>query len=167
MNAAGLCAQALARRLEGIPPQSVPRQFLAKGNYFALSGPSPFRHLIYPVPEPGGLGVHLTLDLAGRARFGPDVQWIENPDYAVEPSRAERFYASIRRYWPSLPDASLQPAYAAVRPKLSGPQDPVADFAIQGPDIHGVRGLVSLYGIESPGLTASLAIAEQVERALS
>jgi L-2-hydroxyglutarate oxidase LhgO len=127
-----------------------------------LQGGAPFRHLIYPVPEPGGLGVHLTLDLAGQARFGPDVEWVEKLDYAVDPARAERFYRAIRTYWPGLPDGALHPGYAGIRPKLSGPGAAAADFLIQGPEAHGVQGLVNLYGIESPGLTSALAIAEQV-----
>ncbi len=122
---------------------------------------------MYPVPELGGLGLHATLDLAGQARFGPDVEWVQSLNYAVDPLRAERFYAAIRRYWPALPDGSLQPGYAGIRPKLHGPKDPAADFLIQGPDVHGVRGLVNLYGIESPGLTASLAIAEHVAEQIS
>ncbi|MDE2261704.1 MAG: FAD-dependent oxidoreductase, partial [Gammaproteobacteria bacterium] len=134
----------------------------AKGNYYVLQGRAPFRHLVYPVPEPGGLGVHLTLDLAGQARFGPDVEWTEKLDYTVDPARAERFYDVIRRYWPALPDGSLHPGYAGIRPKLSGQGETAADFLIQGPETHGVHGLINLYGIESPGLTAALAIAEQV-----
>lgn len=166
VNSAGLHAQRVARSL-GLPEKSIPPLHYAKGNYYMLQGSSPFHHLIYPVPEPGGLGVHLTLDLAGRARFGPDVQWIEELDYTVDPGRATRFYDAIRRYWPALPDGTLAPAYAGIRPKLVGPDAPAADFLIQGPDAHGLPGLVNLYGIESPGLTASLAIAEQVADVLS
>ena len=162
LNSAGLGAPAIASRLEGFPAAHIPRQWLAKGNYFTLTSRPPFDRLIYPVPEPGGLGVHLTLDLAGRARFGPDVEWIDSIDYAVDPARGERFYAAIRKYWPDLPDGALQPGYAGIRPKL-GPKGSVpADFVIQGPADHGVPGLVNLFGIESPGLTASLAIAEHV-----
>lgn len=162
VNSAGLQAQAVARRIEGLPQESIPPSAYAKGNYYALQGKAPFQHLIYPIPEPGGLGVHLTLDLAGQAKFGPDVEWVEKLDYTVDPARAERFYHAIRRYWPGLPDGSLRPGYAGIRPKLSGPGAAAADFVIQGPEIHGVPGLINLYGIESPGLTAALAIAEHV-----
>jgi L-2-hydroxyglutarate oxidase LhgO len=172
VNAAGLHAQALARRIDGLDAAQVPRAWFAKGNYYALAGRSPFTRLIYPVPEPGGLGVHLTLDLAGQARFGPDVEWLpeassaEAIDYGVDPRRAELFYAAIRRYWPGLRDGALAPAYSGVRPKLQGPGEPVRDFLLQGPGAHGVPGLMNLYGIESPGLTASLAIATEVARRL-
>jgi L-2-hydroxyglutarate oxidase LhgO len=162
INSAGLGAPDIAGRLEGFPSDRGPRQWLAKGNYFTLTPRPPFRRLIYPVPEPGGLGVHLTLDLAGRARFGPDVEWIESMDYAVNPARGERFQAAIRRYWPDLPDGALQPGYAGIRPKLGPKGSPAQDFVIQGPADHGVPGLVNLFGIESPGLTASLAIADHV-----
>ena len=160
VNCAGLQAQQVAAALRGGPP--VPPLHLAKGSYYSLAGRAPFARLIYPVPEPGGLGVHLTLDLGGQARFGPDVEWVDRVDYAVDPRRAEAFYASIRRYWPALPDGALQPGYAGIRPKLSGPGEPAADFLIQGPAQHGVAGLVQLFGIESPGLSSALAIAEQV-----
>jgi L-2-hydroxyglutarate oxidase LhgO len=162
VNSAGLRAQEVAQRLDGIPRASIPPPIYAKGSYYVLQRPSPFRHLIYPVPETGGLGVHLTLDLAGRARFGPDVEWVEKLDYAVDPAGAERFYRLIRCYWPGLPDGSLQPGYAGIRPKLSREGTTSADFLIQGPEAHGVRGLINLYGIESPGLTSALAIAERV-----
>ncbi len=162
VNCAGLHAPALARALEGMPPGLVPPAFFAKGNYFTLTGRSPFSRLIYPVPVPGGLGTHLTLDLAGQARFGPDVEWVERIDYAVDPRRSEGFYAAIRRYWPGLPDGALQPGYSGIRPKIVPPGAPGQDFVIQGPREHGVPGLVNLFGIESPGLTASLAIASQV-----
>ncbi|MDH5411293.1 MAG: NAD(P)/FAD-dependent oxidoreductase [Alphaproteobacteria bacterium] len=162
INSAGLGAPEIAAGIAGIPEALVPRQWLAKGNYFTLTPRPPFGRLIYPVPEPGGLGVHLTLDLAGRARFGPDVEWIEKMDYAVDPARGERFYAAIRKYWPGLPDGSLEPGYAGIRPKLGPKGSPAADFVIQGPAEHGVPGLVNLFGIESPGLTASLAIADYV-----
>jgi L-2-hydroxyglutarate oxidase LhgO len=162
INSAGLGAPGIAARLEGFPAEHAPRQWLAKGNYFTLTPMPPFSRLIYPVPEPGGLGVHLTLDLAGRARFGPDVEWIDEMDYAVDPARGERFYAAIRKYWPDLPDESLAPGYAGIRPKLGPKGTPPADFVIQGPAVHGVPGLVNLFGIESPGLTASMAIAEYV-----
>jgi len=166
VNAAGHAAPALARQLAGVPPHHVPRAYLAKGNYFSLNAASAFSHLIYPVPEPGGLGIHLTLDLAGRARFGPDVEWTEQFDYTVDPARGARFYAAIRKYWPALPDHALQPDYSGIRPKISGPGQADADFCIQTGADHGVAGLVNLYGIESPGLTASLAIANYVVRAL-
>lgn len=162
INCAGLHAQEVSRRIGGMPKSSIPQAFLAKGNYYVLQTGMPFRRLVYPVPEPGGLGVHLTLDLAGRGRFGPDVEWVDRLDYTVDPARAQRFYAAIRRYWPGLPDGSLQPGYSGIRPKLHGPREPAADFLIQGPDEHGVRGWVNLYGIESPGLTCALAIAEHV-----
>lgn len=167
VNSAGLHAQAVARRIEGVPASSIPPAYFAKGNYFALSGKAPFTHLIYPVPEPGGLGVHITVDLAGQARFGPDVEWIEHIDYTVNPRRADKFYAEVRRYWPGLPDGSLQPAYAGIRPKLGPIGSPAADFFIQGPAAHGVPGLVNLFGIESPGLTASPAIAATVAQLLA
>jgi len=166
VNAAGLHAPSLARRIEGYPQQHAPGEYYAKGNYYALSGRAPFSRLVYPVPEPGGLGVHVTLDLAGQARFGPDVEWVERIDYRVDPRRAERFYAAIRSYWPGLPDAALVPGYAGVRPKIVPQGAPAADFVVQGPRVHGVAGLVHLFGIESPGLTASLALADEVLRAL-
>jgi L-2-hydroxyglutarate oxidase LhgO len=162
INCAGLGAQSLARALRGLEASSIPPLHYAKGNYYRLEGRAPFSHLIYPVPGDGGLGVHLTLDLAGRARFGPDVEWTRVLDYAVDPARAAGFYAAIRSYWPGLPDGALRPDYAGIRPKLSGPGGEAQDFVIQGPAAHGVRGLVNLYGIESPGLTASLAIADYV-----
>ena len=166
VNAAGLSAQDVAASLTGLPPATIPQQYIAKGNYFVLSGRCPFHRLVYPMPPSGGLGVHVTLDLAGQAKFGPDVQWIDTIDYSVDPARAESFYAAIRTYWPGLPDGALQPGYAGIRPKLSGPGEPAADFMIQGPDDHGVAGLVNLYGIESPGLTAALAIADRVAAVL-
>jgi len=162
VNCAGLHAPELARRIEDFPAAQVPRAWYAKGNYFTLAGRAPFSRLIYPVPEPGGLGVHLTLDLGGQARFGPDVEWIDALDYSVDPRRSGQFYAAIRAYWPQLRDGQLTPAYAGIRPKISGPGEPVADFRIDGPAVHGVAGIVNLFGIESPGLTASLAIAERV-----
>jgi L-2-hydroxyglutarate oxidase LhgO len=171
VNAAGLWAPGIAALTEGLKPADVPQARYAKGSYFALSGRAPFSHLIYPVPEDAGLGVHLTLDLAGQARFGPDVQWITPPspeaiDYRVDPTRGDAFYAEIRRYWPALPDGALMPAYSGVRPKLQAPGEVAHDFVLQGPADHGVAGLVNLYGIESPGLTASLAIADEVLRRL-
>jgi len=145
-----------------LPQARPPKPFLAKGSYFKLQGKSPFSRLIYPVPEPGGLGVHLTLDLQHQARFGPDVEWVEQQDYAVDPARGDRFYAAIRSYWPDLPDDALVPDYCGIRPKTAGPGEPAADFRIDGPETHGLAGLVALYGMESPGLTASLAIADEV-----
>ena len=166
VNSAGLYAPALARAIAGIPPATIPPAYFCRGVYFSLAGRSPFTRLIYPAPESAGLGVHLTLDMAGQARFGPDTEWIDRVDYNVDPRRGDRFYAAIRTYWPDLPDGALQPGYAGIRPKISGPKEPAADFVIQGPEAHGIPGLVNLYGIESPGLTASLAIAERVRRAL-
>lgn len=162
INAAGLSATTVARAIEGMPLEQIPPAYLAKGNYFSCSTRAPFSHLIYPVPEPGGLGVHLTLDMAGQARFGPDVEWIETVDYTVDPTRAERFYPAIRRYWPGLPDGALMPSYSGIRPKIVPPAVAVQDFLIQGPREHGVEGLINLFGIESPGLTSSLAIADHV-----
>ena len=167
VNSAGLRAPSVARSIEGYPAALAPRELYAKGNYYSLNRKSPFQRLIYPVPEPGGLGVHVTLDLAGQARFGPDVEWVERISYDVDPGRAARFYAAIRRYWPALPDDSLSPGYAGIRPKTSGPGEPASDFEIQGPRRHGVAGLVHLFGIESPGLTASLALARRVLSELS
>ncbi len=166
VNSAGLRAPSVARRIEGFPAGKAPPELYAKGNYYSLAGRPPFSRLVYPVPEPGGLGVHVTLDLAGQARFGPDVEWVDGIDYHVDPRRAERFYAAIRRYWPGLPDGALAPGYAGIRPKISGPAEPAADFVIQGPVEHGVPGLVNLFGIESPGLTASLALADDVAKLL-
>jgi L-2-hydroxyglutarate oxidase LhgO len=162
VNAAGLGAPAVARSIEGMPIELIPVPYLAKGNYFSCSARAPFSHLIYPVPEPGGLGVHLTLDLAGQARFGPDVEWVDAIDYAVDPARAERFYPAIRRYWPTLPDGALMPSYSGMRPKIVPPAVAVQDFLIQVPHDHGIGGLINLFGIESPGLTSSLAIADYV-----
>jgi L-2-hydroxyglutarate oxidase LhgO len=162
VNSAGLRAPSVARRFDGFPPELAPPEYYAKGNYYTLSMRSPFSRLVYPVPEPGGLGVHVTLDLGGRARFGPDVEWVDKIDYTVDPSRAERFYAAIRRYWPGLPDGALEPGYAGVRPKIAPRDAPAADFVIQGPRAHGVPALVNLFGIESPGLTASLPLADAV-----
>jgi L-2-hydroxyglutarate oxidase LhgO len=168
VNAAGLTAPLLARRFEGLDPQHVPTAHFAKGNYFTLAGRSPFSRLIYPVPEAAGLGVHLTLDLGGQAKFGPDVQWVDSPDdLVVDPARGDAFYAEVRKYWPQLADGALIAGYAGIRPKISGPGAPAADFEIQGPADHGVPGLVNLFGIESPGLTSSLAIAEYAVGLLS
>jgi L-2-hydroxyglutarate oxidase LhgO len=162
VNAAGLGAQAVARSIAGMPAAKIPPLHLAKGNYFSLSGRSPFSRLIYPMPTPGGLGVHLTLDLAGQAKFGPDVEWVEAIGYDVDPGRARSFYAAIRTYWPDLPDGALQPAYAGIRPKIARPGGSTTDFLLQTEKDHGVAGLINLFGIESPGLTASLAIADWV-----
>lgn len=162
INCAGLGAQGISRRLRGLPPDSVPPLHYAKGNYYSLAGRAPFSRLIYPVPEAAGLGVHLTLDLGGQARFGPDVEWIANIDYSVAAERADAFYAEVRRYWPRLADGALLPAYAGIRPKSHAPGEPARDFLVSAPAAHGVRGLVCLYGIESPGLTASLALADHV-----
>ncbi len=159
-NAAGLDATRLAQNIAGLADAHIPSAYFSKGNYFSLTGRAPFRHLIYPVPVPGALGIHLTLDLGHQARFGPDVEAIAKINYAVDPARAQSFYAAIRRYWPDLPDAALQPAYAGIRPKI-GDKGTVQDFVIQGPRDHGVPGLVNLFGIESPGLTSSLAIADR------
>jgi L-2-hydroxyglutarate oxidase LhgO len=162
INCAGVHAPAVARLIAGFPAAHVPVAHFAKGNYFTLSARAPFQRLIYPVPEAGGLGIHLTLDLAGQARFGPDVQWISECEYSVDASRAPAFYAAIRRYWPALTEGTLQPAYAGVRPKISGPKEPAADFRIDDVHTHGVPALINLFGIESPGLTASLALASEV-----
>ncbi|HWV40609.1 NAD(P)/FAD-dependent oxidoreductase [Pseudorhodoplanes sp.] len=162
VNCAGLSAQAVARNIEGYPATRIPKQVLAKGNYFAYAGRPAFTRLIYPTPVDGGLGVHVTLDLAGRMRFGPDVEWIDRETYDVDAQRAASFYARIRTYWPALPDGSLVPDYAGIRPKLTGPGEPAADFMIEGPAEHGMAGLINLFGIESPGLTSSLALAELV-----
>ena len=163
VNAAGLTAPWLAAKFKGLAAQYVPNAYFAKGNYFTLSGKSPFSRLIYPVPEAAGLGVHLTLDLGGQAKFGPDVQWVDSPDdLAVSLENEQAFYQEVRKYWPTLPDHSLLPGYAGMRPKISAPHEVSADFCIQGPTQHGVKGLVNLFGIESPGLTSSLAIGEAV-----
>jgi len=162
VNAAGLGAHDVARRLVGFDWAFVPPLRFAKGHYFTLTGRSPFHRLIYPMPDPAGLGVHVTLDLAGRARFGPDVEWIDRIDYALDERRAAAFYSAIRRYYPDLRDGALQPGYTGIRPKLQAPGGPPEDFVIQGPEIHGVPGLVNLFGIESPGLTASLVLADEV-----
>ncbi len=167
VNSAGLQAPALARALSGLDAQQVPRDYLAKGCYFTLPGRAPFSRLVYPAPgQSSHLGVHLTLDLGGQARFGPSFEWVDRIDYTVDAAGSAAFYGEVRRYWPALPDDALQPGYAGLRPKISGPGEPAADFRIDGPAVHGVPGLVNLFGIESPGLTSSLAIAEQVLAAL-
>jgi len=167
VNSASLHACALARRFEGLEARFVPREWFAKGNYYALAGRSPFTRLIYPAPADAHLGTHLTLDLGGQARFGPDIEWldVETPeqiDWRVDPARAHGFYAEVRRYWPELPDGALAPSYSGVRPKIHGPHERPPDFRIDGPQLHGIPGLVNLFGIESPGLTSALAIAEEV-----
>ena len=168
VNAAGLHAPVLARRFAGLNEQALPTAYFAKGNYFTLSGRAPFGRLVYPVPEPGGLGVHLTLDLGGQAKFGPDVQWVDSPDdLVVDSARGEAFYAEVRKYWPALADGALIPGYAGMRPKISGPGQPAADFLPQGAAEHGVEGLVNLFGIESRGLTSSLALGARVAEMLA
>ncbi len=167
VNAAGLGAQKLARATEGYPQERVPRLFFGKGNYFSCSGRAVFSRLVYPVPIPGGLGVHVTLDMAGRMRFGPDVEWVDKENYDVDPSRADAFYSRIRDYWPGLPEGGLVPDYSGIRPKLTGPGEPQADFMIDAPKDHGVPGLVQLFGIESPGLTSALSLGEEVAGYLS
>jgi L-2-hydroxyglutarate oxidase LhgO len=167
VNSASLHACALARRFEGLDPAHVPRESFAKGNYYTLAGRAPFSRLIYPAPTDAWLGVHLTLDLGGQAKFGPDLEWLDvaspdDIDYRVDPRRAEGFYGKVRHYWPQLPDGALQPSYSGVRPKIHGPGESAPDFRIDGPALHGVPGLVNLFGIESPGLTSSMAIAEHV-----
>ena len=162
VNSAGLFAQSVARNIAGIPADSIPPCYYAKGNYYSLVGRPPFHRPVYPVPEKAGLGVHATVDLAGRVRFGPDVEWVETLDYDVDPRRADVFYDAVRRYYPALADGAIQPDYAGIRPKLQAPGEDARDFMVQGPLDHGIDGLVNLYGIESPGLTASLAIAAHV-----
>jgi L-2-hydroxyglutarate oxidase LhgO len=167
INSAGLHAPALARSIAGIPSQLIPCEYYAKGNYFTLLGRSPFSRLIYPVPVPGGLGVHLTIDLGGQARFGPDVEWVDRLDYAVDPRRADSFYDAVRRYWPALKDGALQPGYSGIRPKIVPKGAPGQDFVVQGSAVHGIPGLVNLFGIESPGLTAAIALAAHVRETLA
>ena len=163
VNAAGLSAVAMAERMDGLDKSLLPQAHFAKGNYFTLAGKAPFSRLIYPVPEKAGLGVHLTLDLGGQAKFGPDVQWVDDPaDLQVDPRRGDAFYAEVRKYWPALKDGALQAGYSGMRPKINAPHEAAADFMIQGPAEHGVPGLVNLLGIESPGLTSSLAMADEV-----
>ena len=167
INSTGLVAPIVARQFAGMALAHLPRAYYAKGNYFSLSGRSPFSRLIYPVPEAAGLGVHLTLDMAGQAKFGPDVEWVDSPDKLhVDPGRGDAFYAEVRKYWPGLKDGALIPSYAGIRPKINSPQETAADYCIMGPAEHGVQGLVHLFGIESPGLTSSLAISQAVAQAL-
>ncbi|HEY7690297.1 MAG TPA: NAD(P)/FAD-dependent oxidoreductase [Dongiaceae bacterium] len=167
VNAAGLGAQAIANSLQGLDRKFVPPLHLAKGHYFTLVGRTPFTHLVYPMPDAASLGVHVTLDLNGRAKFGPDVEWIDRIDYDVDAGRAASFYAAIRSYYPGLADGALEPGYSGIRPKLQAPGGPAEDFVIQGPEAHGLRGLVNLFGIESPGLTSSLAIADEARQRLT
>ena len=167
VNSAGLFAPALAHKLRGFPTERIPTPYFAKGNYFDLGCKSPFSRLVYPIPREGGLGVHITIDLAGRGRFGPDVEWVDTLDYNVDIRRADGFYEAVRTYWPAMPDGVLLPGYAGIRPKIHGPGEPQPDFIIQGPGDHGVPGLVNLFGIESPGLTSSQPIAEHVAEILA
>jgi L-2-hydroxyglutarate oxidase LhgO len=171
VNAAALHACALARRFTGLPPEAVPREHFAKGSYYALAGRAPFSRLIYPAPADAWLGVHLTLDLGGQAKFGPDLEWLpaqspEQIDYTVDPDRARGFYEEVRRYWPALPDGALAPSYSGVRPKIYGPGEKAPDFRVDGPAAHRIAGLVNLFGIESPGLTSAMAIGEHVRSLL-
>ena len=168
INCAGMSASAIAKKIEGLAQEQIPKAYFAKGNYFSLSGKSPFKHLIYPIPEPGGLGVHLTLDMGGQAKFGPDVEWLEiddenQIDYTVNPKRGDGFYAAVRKYWPGLKDNALQPDYSGVRAKIVPPNTPAGDFCFNTPKDHRLEGLFNLYGFESPGLTSSLAIAKYLE----
>ncbi len=167
VNCGGLHAPDIANRIDGLPAEHVPTAYYAKGNYFTLGGKAPFSRLIYPVPEQAGLGVHLTLDMGGQARFGPDVEWIDGINYEVDPRRGDVFYEAVRKYWPQLEDGALQPGYSGIRPKIQAPGEPARDFVISGPEDHGVAGLVNMFGIESPGLTASLALADAVAGRLS
>jgi len=162
VNCGGLFAQDVARAIRGVPAASIPPQYFAKAHYYTLSGKPPFRRLVYPVASHAHLGVHVTVDLGGQVKFGPDVTWVEGVDYSFDPAREPLFYEAIRKYYPGLRDGQLQPGYTGIRPKVSGPKDPAGDFIIRGPADHGIPGLVNLYGIESPGLTASLAIAGHV-----
>ncbi|MYN14584.1 FAD-dependent oxidoreductase [Pusillimonas sp. TS35] len=167
INATGLSAPATARALAGQPESHIPQAYYCKGSYFTLSGRAPFSHLIYPMPDHAGLGVHLTLDLGGQAKFGPDTEWVPDEDYTLDPHRGDSFYEAVRSYWPALPDGALNPGYTGIRPKIVGAGEPAADFVIAGPATHGIGGLVNLFGIESPGLTACLAIARETCAALN
>ncbi|HTP94698.1 MAG TPA: NAD(P)/FAD-dependent oxidoreductase [Burkholderiales bacterium] len=167
VNCAGLHAQALARSIAGVPARTIPPTYYAIGHYYRLAGKAPFRHLVYPVARSDWLGVHVTLDLGGQAKFGPDFAWIDRVDYRFDEGRMSAFYAAIRDYYPGLQDGQLAPGYTGIRPKTSGPGEPAADFVIHGPREHGVAGLVNLYGIESPGLTSSLAVADHVRDLLA
>ena len=163
INTAGLWAPSLSSKISGVPAETVPAAYYCKGNYYTLSGKSPFSRPIYPVPEKAGLGVHVTVDLAGQVRFGPDVEWVDGIDYDVDPARADKFYEEVRKYYPALEDGAIQPGYSGIRPKIQSPDEAARDFLIQGPDDHGIAGLINLYGIESPGMTSSLAIADYVK----
>ncbi len=167
VNAAGFSAPTVARSLRGLDPRTVPQAYFARGHYFTLSGPPPFRRLVYPLPSATGLGIHVALDLAGNVRFGPDATWVERPDYRFDESRADFFYRAIRRYFPALRDGTLAPGFVGVRPKLGAADAGFIDFVLQGPEVHGVSGLFNLYGIDSPGLTSSLALADEVARRLA
>tara|TARA_R110000868_G_scaffold4155_18_gene25418 strand:- start:11607 stop:12707 length:1101 start_codon:yes stop_codon:yes gene_type:complete len=164
INSAGLWAQSIAAGIAGVPADTVPPTYYCKGNYYTLSGKPPFRRPVYPVPEKAGLGVHVTVDLGGQVRFGPDVEWVDGIDYDVDPARADKFYAAVRKYYPALQDGAIQPGYSGIRPKIQAPHEAARDFLVQGPDDHGVPGLINLYGIESPGMTSSLAIADFVQK---
>jgi L-2-hydroxyglutarate oxidase LhgO len=164
VNSGGLWAQSIASRISGVPADSVPPTYYCKGNYYTLSGKPPFSRPIYPVPEKAGLGVHVTVDLGGQVRFGPDVEWIDVIDYDVDPGRADKFYDAVRKYYPDLADGAIQPGYSGIRPKIQAPGEPARDFVVQGADEHGIDGLINLYGIESPGMTSSLAIADHVAK---
>jgi L-2-hydroxyglutarate oxidase LhgO len=166
VNCAGLAAPDVARTIDPLLRQDLPQARYAKGHYYSLSGRSPFRRLVYPIAEAAGLGIHVTLDLGGRAKFGPDVQWVDSVDYAFDDARRGRFAEAIRRYYPGLDESRLQPDYTGIRPKISGPGEPPADFRIDGPGVHGIAGLVNLMGIESPGLTAAMSIADHVRALL-
>jgi L-2-hydroxyglutarate oxidase LhgO len=167
VNSAGLYAQSVAASIKGVPAKSIPSRRLAKGSYFSMTGKQPFKRLVYPMPGPSVLGVHVTLDMGGQCKFGPDLEWVERLDFDVDPARADKFYAAVRTYYPDLADHALVPAYAGIRPKIHGPGEPQPDFMIQGPESHGVPGLINLFGIESPGLTASPMIAEEVARRIN
>jgi L-2-hydroxyglutarate oxidase LhgO len=167
VNSAGLHAPAVARKIAGLDPGHVPQAYFCKGNYYTLAGARPFTRLVYPVPEQAGLGIHVTIDMGGQVRFGPDVEWIERVDYDVDPRRAEVFYGAVRKYYPGLKDGAIEPGYAGIRPKIGPKGAPAADFIVQGPATHGIPGLVNLFAIESPGLTSALALAGEVELALA
>lgn len=166
VNSAGLHAMHLAEKIEGLDPAKIPPTFYCKGSYFTMARKSPFTRLIYPMPQAAGLGVHVTLDMGGQIRFGPDIEWVEEMDYEVDPARGDSFYEAVRAYWPDLPDGALEPGYSGIRPKIAKPGGAGLDFMIQGPEEIGVGGFVNLFGIESPGLTSSLAIGKRVQNLL-